>query len=153
MKKWSHLSFSMLPELWSLNCPKKCIFCNFVLISVRNLSLLKQFTYMCLKNLNTDFQKMFWFMGVWATVHEILAIRISKKCWLSRNLPRLWVHCCQVVKGNCHWSYKTPVYTMLLSLYMSLISQYIQRKRFQTDFNSKLISGLLNPLSVSVVLI
>ena len=79
MKKWSHLSFSMLPELWSLNCPKKCIFCNFVLISVINLSLLKQFTYMYLKNLNKDFQKMFWFMGVWATVHEILAIRISKK--------------------------------------------------------------------------
>ena len=32
-----------LRELWSLNCLKKCIFCNFVLTPVRNLSLLKQF--------------------------------------------------------------------------------------------------------------
>ena len=31
-----------LPELWSLNCPKKCIFCNFVVTSGRNLSLWKQ---------------------------------------------------------------------------------------------------------------
>ena len=36
---------SMLP--WSLNCPKKCGFYNFVL--ARNLSLLKQFTGMHLK--------------------------------------------------------------------------------------------------------
>ena len=53
-----------LPELWSLNCPKKCIFCNFVLTSARNLSLLKQFTYMHLKVLITVFQKMTWFIGV-----------------------------------------------------------------------------------------
>ena len=33
---------SMLP--WSLYCPKKCSFYNFVLVSARNLSLLKQFS-------------------------------------------------------------------------------------------------------------
>ena len=38
---------SMLP--WSLNCPKKCSFHNFVLASARNLSLLKQLTCMHLK--------------------------------------------------------------------------------------------------------
>ena len=38
---------SMLP--WSLNCPKKCSFYNFVLVSARNLSLLKQVTCMHLK--------------------------------------------------------------------------------------------------------
>ena len=53
-----------LPELWSLNCPKKCIFCNFVLTSARNQSLLKQFTYMDLKVLIAVFQKMIWFIGV-----------------------------------------------------------------------------------------
>ena len=68
----------LLRELWSLNCQKKCIFCNFVQTSARNLSLLKQFAYMDLKVLITVFQKMMWFIGVWATVHEILAIKTSK---------------------------------------------------------------------------
>ena len=61
-----------------LKLSKKCIFCNFVLTSERNLSLLKQFTYMDLKVLITVFQKMVWFKGVRATVHEILAIKIPK---------------------------------------------------------------------------
>ena len=38
-----------LPELWSLNCLKRCISCNFVLTSARNLNLWKQFTHMHLK--------------------------------------------------------------------------------------------------------
>ena len=53
-----------LPELWSINCPKKCIFYNFVVTSARNLGLLKQFTYMRLKVLTTLFQKMVWFILV-----------------------------------------------------------------------------------------
>ena len=68
-----------LPELWSINCPKMCIFYNFVLTSARNLSLPKQFTYMNLKVFITFFQKMVCFIGVRAAVHEILAIKISKK--------------------------------------------------------------------------
>ena len=80
MKKWGHLSslhasfLSYGPEI----VQKKCIFRNFVLTSARNLSLLKQFTYMDLKVLITVLQKMIWFIGVWATVHEILAIKMSK---------------------------------------------------------------------------
>ena len=35
--------------------------------------------YIHLKVLITLFQKKVWFIGVWATVHEILAIKISKK--------------------------------------------------------------------------
>ena len=35
-----------------------------------------QFTYMHLKVL---FQKMLWFIGVWGTAHEILAIKTSIK--------------------------------------------------------------------------
>ena len=56
-----------------------CIFCNnFVLTSVRNLSLLKQFIYMNLKVLITFFQKIIWFIGVWAAIHQISAIKLSK---------------------------------------------------------------------------
>ena len=43
-----HATFSIfvlfscfLPELWSLHCTKKCIFCNFELTSVGNLSIPK----------------------------------------------------------------------------------------------------------------
>ena len=64
---------------WVMVCKlsKKVHF--FVLTSPRNLSLLKQFTYMYLKFFIKLFQKMVWLIGVWATVHEILAIKISKK--------------------------------------------------------------------------
>ena len=41
-----------------VKCIKKCIFCNFVLTSARNLSLLKQSTYTHLKGLVTYFQKI-----------------------------------------------------------------------------------------------
>ena len=67
-----------LPELWLLNELKKCILCNFVLNSAISLSLLKPFTYMHLKVLIPLFYKMIWFIELWATVHEILAIKISK---------------------------------------------------------------------------
>ena len=66
-----------LPKLWSVNCPKRCNFYNFVLTSARNLSLLEQFTYMHLKVLTTPFQKMVWFIGVGVTVRDILVIKIS----------------------------------------------------------------------------
>ena len=39
---------------------------------------------MNLKVLITLFQKMLWFIGAWANVYEILAIKISKR--LYRNL-------------------------------------------------------------------
>ena len=81
MKKLgSFVLFScFLPSLRSVNCPKRSIFYNFVLITAKNLSLLKQFRYMHLKVLITLFQKMLWFIGVWTAVHEILAIKILKK--------------------------------------------------------------------------
>ena len=67
----SHLVICFLPELWSLNCLKKWIFCNFVLTSARNLSLLKQFTYIHLKVIVTHFQKMGSFIMLWLTVLDI----------------------------------------------------------------------------------
>ena len=54
--------FSMLPScIMVLKLSTKCIFCNFVLTSPRNLSRLKQFTYMHLKSLVTNFQKLMFF--------------------------------------------------------------------------------------------
>ena len=46
---------------------------------VEEASVLKQFTYIDLKVFITVFQKVKCLIGVWATVHEILAIKISKK--------------------------------------------------------------------------
>ena len=41
-KMGSVVQFScFLPELWSVNCPKKWIFYDFVLYSAKNLSLFK----------------------------------------------------------------------------------------------------------------
>ena len=77
-----------LPDLWSLNCPEKCIVCNFVLTSTRNLSLLKKFTYMHLKFLITLFQKIIWFTGVWAIVHEIFISNWNIKKILSLNATK-----------------------------------------------------------------
>ena len=31
-------------DLWSFNCPKECIFCNFVLTAAANLNMLMQLT-------------------------------------------------------------------------------------------------------------
>ena len=42
----------------------QCIFCNFVVASHGNISLIKEFIYMYLKVLITLFQKMVWFVGV-----------------------------------------------------------------------------------------
>ena len=65
----------LLPEFWFVNCPKKSIFYNFVLTSARTRSQLKQVPYMHVKVLITLFQKIVWFIEVWATAHEILAIK------------------------------------------------------------------------------
>ena len=59
------------------------------LISAGILSLWKQFTYMHLKVLITLFKKMLWFIGIWATVHEILAIKISKKMLTQQKFNKI----------------------------------------------------------------
>ena len=70
---------------------KSAFFGNFVLTSARNLSLLKQFTYIHLKGLVTYFQKMVLFIMLWLTVSEISEfseIFLSRRillnfCWVS----------------------------------------------------------------------
>ena len=44
---------------------------------------------MHLKVLITLFQKMLWFIGVGATVHEILAIKISKKMLTQQKFNKI----------------------------------------------------------------
>ena len=63
---------SMLPSwVMVLKLSKKCIFCNSVLTSARNLNWLKQFTYKHLKGLVMPFQKFVLFVMLWLTVSEI----------------------------------------------------------------------------------
>ena len=59
------------PKIMVLKLSKKCIFCNFVLTSARNLSILKQFTYIHLKGLVAHFLEMVLFIMLRFTVSEI----------------------------------------------------------------------------------
>ena len=63
-----------------LKLSKKCIFCNFVLTSARNLGLLEQFTYMYLEGLVTHFEKMVLFIMLWLTSLELLVFEIEEFC-------------------------------------------------------------------------
>ena len=92
MKKWSHLSSSHASFL---------SYCNFVVNSARNLSLLKQFTYMDLKVLITVFEKIIWFIGVWATVRKIFLLR-SAQNWKHALFWQLKDH----NSGTEHENYK-----------------------------------------------
>ena len=69
-----------LPELRSLNCLNKYIFCKFMLTSAKNLGLLKHFTYMHLEGLVTHFQKMILFIMLWLTVLGILVFENEEFC-------------------------------------------------------------------------
>ena len=64
MKKMGSLVlFSFLLPVWSLNCQKLSPFCNFLLMSVKNLRLLWQFMYMHQKALvSSFFQKWCWLL-------------------------------------------------------------------------------------------
>ena len=42
-------------------------------------SVTEQLVYIHLKVLITRFQKMIWFLGAWATVHEVLPTKFIKK--------------------------------------------------------------------------
>ena len=78
---------SMFPSRFMvLKLSKKMHFWNFLLTSVRNLSLLKQFTYMHLKGLVMHFQKMVLFiMLIYCFGYISVWIRriFSNSCWFS----------------------------------------------------------------------
>ena len=78
-KEWGHLSSFHISFLMSLNCPKTCIFYNFVLTSGSNLSLSKHiYIYASKSSLSTLLENGMVYR-VQTTVHEILTIKISKK--------------------------------------------------------------------------
>ena len=88
-KMGSFVKFScFLSELWSLNCQKKDIFCSFMQTWAKNLRQLKLFIYMLVKVLISFFEEMIWFIGDWATVHEI-AIKISKKMLTQQKFNKI----------------------------------------------------------------
>ena len=72
MKKNEVLCLVSMFPFWVVVCKfsKKVHFLQRADLS-KNLSLLKQFTYMHLKGFITLFQSMLWFIGVSATVYEI----------------------------------------------------------------------------------
>ena len=70
---------SIFPSwLMILKLSEKVHFLNFVLTSAKNLSILKQFTYMHLKDLVTHFQKMLLFTMLWLNVLKILVFEIEE---------------------------------------------------------------------------
>ena len=78
---------SMFPSWFMVRKLSKKI--RFMLASARNLSLLKQFTYMHPKVLFQLFQKMVSFIGVQATVYETLAIKISEKMLTQQKFNKI----------------------------------------------------------------
>ena len=76
-KKWGHLSSFHVSWVMVLNLSKKVDFLQFCADLSKKLKPVQPIYI--LKVLTTLFQKMIWFIGFWATVHEILAIKISKE--------------------------------------------------------------------------
>ena len=54
-----------------------------MLTSAINLSVIKPFTYMHLKGLVMDFQKLVLFVMLWPTVSEILGFAVEEFCQFS----------------------------------------------------------------------
>ena len=50
-----------------------------IYVDLSKKSKSKQFIYFRLKDLIKLFQKIVWFIGVWATIHEIVRNKLSKK--------------------------------------------------------------------------
>ena len=78
----------MLPSwVMVLKLSKNCIFCNFVLTSARNLSRLKQLTYMHRKGLVTHFQKLMLFIMLWLIASMVWVFEVEEFlrnfCWFS----------------------------------------------------------------------
>ena len=80
-KNWVICLVSIFPSrVMVLNCLKKCNIFNFVLTSARNLSILKQFTYIHLKGLVEHFQEMVFFIILWFTDLDILGFEVKELC-------------------------------------------------------------------------
>ena len=142
MKKMG--SFVYLPcfhyNLWSLKFLKKCIFCNIVLTSARNLSLLKQFIYMHLKGLVTHFQKMVLFILLWFTVLKILVFEVE-----NFLLIFYWVSIFfDISIANISWTMAqisishSIFWKRIMRTFSCIYVNCFNRLRFFADFSTKL---------------
>ena len=147
MKKWGHLfpSFHVpfLSYFWVmlpfLNYLKKCIFCNFVLTSTINLSLLKQFRYMHLKDLVLHSQKMVLFVMLWLIISEIL-------CLKSYNFVKFLLswHLFDVLIANISWTVaQTPInysifWKSVMRTFRCIYVNYFSRLRFLAEVGTKI---------------
>ena len=132
---------SMFPS-WVMVCKlsKKVNFLQFCAdLSKKSKSVEAIYIYV-LKVLITLFQKMLWFIGVWATVHEILAIKISKKMLnqqkFLKNSSTSNIHTSEtlsrsIINNTNFWKFVTRPFR---SLYVNCFN----RLRFLAEVRTKL---------------
>ena len=94
------LVFKFLSWVMALNLSRKAHFLQFLADFSKKPKSVKAISIFHSKVLTTFFQKMIWLIGVWATLYEILAIKISKICWLSNKIVRFWTLYLQKSKIN-----------------------------------------------------
>ena len=118
---------------------KMCTFCNFVLTSAWNLSLLKQFTYMNRKVFIAVFQKMTRFIEVRATVHEILAIKKRQNSSISNtNISKTLSQ--SIINNTIFWKSVTRLFRCIyvncfnILTFFAEVSTIIQKNRFFQQF-------------------
>ena len=97
------LGFKFLTRVMTLNLPRKMNFLQFCANFSKKPKSVKAIYILHLKVLTTDFQKMIWFIEVWATLYEILRIKISKNmlnqqkfnkiiCFRTLTSPKTYSH-------------------------------------------------------------
>ena len=111
-----------------LKLSKKCIFCNFVL-TARNLGLLNQLTYMHMKGLFTQFQKIVLFK-VWS---RRILLNI---CWISIFSDILIAHISWTIVQTTinHVIFSKRVKKTFRCIYVSCINIF----RFTAEVSTKL---------------
>ena len=89
--RWKKEVVCLVPMFcsWVRKLSRKVYFLQLCAGLSKNLGLLNQCTYMHLKVLITHFQKMVWFTGIWATVHEVLVIKISKNMLTQQKFNKI----------------------------------------------------------------
>ena len=127
-------------EVMVLKLSKKCIFCNFGLTSARNLSLLKQFTYIHQKGLVTHFQNLMLFIMLWLTVSEILVFEVEK---FSRNFAWVSIFFDILIASNSWTVAHTPINHSIFwkSVMRTIRCIYVNcfnRLQFLVEFSTKL---------------
>ena len=131
---------SMLPSwVMVLKLSKKCIFCNFVLTSTRNLILLKQFTYVHLKCLVTHIHKMVLF-----SENTMSYCFRDFRVWSRRILLNFWVIIFfDILIANISWTVaQTPInhtifWKSVMRTFRCIYVNCFNRLRFLAEVSTK----------------